>query len=435
MTEMADPGAIVNEGDRDHPRTTQGAASRPDASWKAVGNTATVVAFTPPKRRGRPRKPRPVDRSCKDDFDTVAMAVVGIANKQTLWSASKERVRRWADRDRCLRPASTKVLGYLLEHINKRAGYDWHDTDTIAGDLGLSVSAVEKAFGELIPGGYLLRQSEAVSGRRKATRRWRTTIPALMGAAKEVSAEREARARARLGMTPAGSGPGQKMDLDPDKKAVGPGQKNRDGPGQISGCSLREPIKTEPINESPGCAGDDLDHHEQQSKVERPVGKTALQEEPVARSSATSEGVHSGKVPKTALQGEPVARSAATSQGVHSGTVPKSKVVTPAFRPPPRFDQSLPMEDRLSIPGGRYAVPQGSDDQKVLTKMRRAARGWDLHDLRAKYVAWAVSANTRDAIEGFITWTWKYVEKPAIGYVDLGSAARRSPAGADITAS
>ena len=254
MNAMANPKTLVNEGASDHPHTTQGAANGrravnahgPD-TWKALGNTATVVAFTPPKRRGRPRKPPAVDRSCKDDFDTLAMAVVGIAGKPTLWNAAKERVRRWADRDRCLRPASTKVLGYFLEHINRRAGYDWHSADTIASDLGLSISAVEKAFGELIPGAYLLRESESVSGRRKATRRWRTTIPALKGAAMEVSAEREAKAGARLGMTPVGSGPGQKMGLDPDKKAVGPGQKSRDGPGQISGCSLREPLETEPL--------------------------------------------------------------------------------------------------------------------------------------------------------------------------------------------
>ena len=86
--------------------TTQGApngrravnAHGPD-TWKALGNTATVVAFTPPKRAAAPetagRRPR-----CKDDFDTLAMAVVGIAGKPTLWNAAKERVRRWADRDR-----------------------------------------------------------------------------------------------------------------------------------------------------------------------------------------------------------------------------------------------------------------------------------------------------------------------------------------------
>ena len=78
-------------------------------------------------------------------------------------------MRRWLDRDRCLRPASIKVLGYFLEHINRRAGYDWHSADTIASDLGLSIGAVEKAFGELIPGAWIcLRESELVRGRRKA---------------------------------------------------------------------------------------------------------------------------------------------------------------------------------------------------------------------------------------------------------------------------
>src|SRR5262245_26596088 len=47
MNAMPEAASLVNGTGRDE--------------WKAVGNTATVVAFTPPKRRGRPRKPQPVD--------------------------------------------------------------------------------------------------------------------------------------------------------------------------------------------------------------------------------------------------------------------------------------------------------------------------------------------------------------------------------------
>ena len=361
----------------------------PDAMMR-LGATATVVGFAPPKRRGRPRKPPPVVRRCKDDFDTVAMGVVGIASKPALWNATKERVRRWADRDRGLRPASTKVLGFFLEHINRRAGYDWHSADTIASDVGLSISAVEKAFHELVPGGYLLRESEAVTGRRKATRRWRTTIPALKGAAMEVSAEREAKARARLGLSLAGVGPGQKIGVDPDKKTDGPGQKSGLGPGQKDGCSLREPLEVEPLDKSPGCAGD---HPEQEG------GKRALQEEPA---------------PGTAFPGEDAARETGPS--------------IPRFRPSPRYDRTLPMEHRLSIPGGRYAVPETPDDQALRRSMDRAARGRDLHDLHARFCSWAVSANTPDAIEGFIAWMWTYVKQSEHGYVDLSL-----PPNGDIT--
>jgi hypothetical protein len=76
-----------------------------------------------PPRRGRPRKPVTVDRRCTDPFDTVAGEVANLA-KSPEWNAAKERVRRWADRDRSLRPISTKVLGYYLEHLNRKKGYD-----------------------------------------------------------------------------------------------------------------------------------------------------------------------------------------------------------------------------------------------------------------------------------------------------------------------
>ena len=80
------------------------------------------------------------------------------------------------------------------------------------------------------------------------------------------------------------------------------------------------------------------------------------------------------------------------------------------------------MDLRLSIPGGRYAVTQTSDDKALRRRMDRAARGQDLHDLRARYVGRVDSANTRDAIEGFIQWMFRFVQTPAVGHIDRGAA-------------
>jgi hypothetical protein len=65
----------------------------------------------------------------------VANAVAGIASQPT-WNGAKERVRRSVDRDRSLRPISSKVLGFLLEHINRKKVYDWHTASDIATDQG-----------------------------------------------------------------------------------------------------------------------------------------------------------------------------------------------------------------------------------------------------------------------------------------------------------
>jgi hypothetical protein len=77
------------------------------------------------------------------------------------------------------------------------------------------------------------------------------------------------------------------------------------------------------------------------------------------------------------------------------------------------------MEHRLSIPGGRYAVGQTRDDQALRRRMDRAGRGWDLHDLRARFVAWADSARTPDAIEGFIRWMHRYRPTAAPNWLGL----------------
>ena len=361
----------------------------PTDPGRRLGDTAIVVAFVPPKRRGRPRKPPAVDQRCKEDFGTVAMALAGIARQKTLWGAGRERARRWADRDRRLRPVSIKVLGFLLEHVNRNAGFDWHSAATIAADLGVTTRAVENAFSELTMAGYLLREPVTTNGRAKATRPWRTTIPALVRAAQEVRGEHEAKARARLGQATIAPGPAQRMPVDPNKNAGGPEQERRNEPEHLFGQTL----KGEPIDESVGSADNDLD---QERMVGPAEGKKGRQEEAVEEASSSIE--------RTAR-----------------GSRPKARIEIPRLRLPPRFDQSLPMQVRLSVPGGRYAVPQTPDDKALRRRMDRAARGRDLHDLYERYVGWADSAKTPDAIEGFVSWMWRFVQTPAVGYVDLAA--------------
>jgi hypothetical protein len=340
-----------------------------------------------------------VAHPCVHDFDLVATAIVGLARQKTLWNAAKERLCRWGYCSRSLRPASLRVLSFLVEHINKSKGFDWHSRDTIAATLGVTGRAVEYAFEELGEAGIILRQVQAIGG-TKASRPWRTTLPALIEAAREVTGEREERALARLGRTRLISavvdgadkpeGAERKRGKDPNNKDEGAEQQRREGPE----CLFGQTFKEEPRKESLGDADGPLNHD-----------RAAMTVEPTSR--------------KRARQGELAANERPRPQEGACGSQPKVGIEIPRLRPSRRFDMSLPMELRLSIPGGRYSIPQTPDDAALLRRMKRAARGHDLHDLLARFIGHAVSANTPDATEGFIVWMRKWVQEPAPGYVDL----------------
>jgi hypothetical protein len=170
----------------------------------------------PPARRGRPRKPELVDRRCTEPFESVVAAVAKLALDSKLFFAAKAQLGHHADRDRALKPISTKVLRFYLEHINAKEGFDWHPTAAIAEDFGVTVRAVEMAHTELVKGGYILRDREAAKGgRRGAAWRWRTTIPALREAADEVTKTwREAKSPTRKS--------GRKKRQDPERAADEP---------------------------------------------------------------------------------------------------------------------------------------------------------------------------------------------------------------------
>lgn len=330
--------------------------------------TANIVALEPARRpRGRPRTRQPMGRAEREaarkaalaahgPFGAVALAVVGVASQKTLWAAAKERVRNWADRDSRLRPVSKIVLGFILEHINRSKGLDWHSTAYIAADVGHTSRAVELAWEELLIAGYTQREPVTRPDSSKSTRPWRTTVPALIRAAQEVSAEREQRARKRLGI---GSEPEQKIDKDPNGNSPGPEQKGDTGPEQMFGQTLDRP------------------NLEKNLSADAPSGNSNTEARPFVG------------------YGEQIRR----------------------LRPRARYDTSLPMAERLTIPGGRYGSPTTDADVELLKRLKRAARGWDLHQLRDKFCARAVSAQTTDAIEGFDRWMRRYKPTPAPNYL------------------
>jgi DNA-binding transcriptional regulator YhcF (GntR family) len=154
-------------------------------------------AAAPMRPRGRPPKPELKSRPSEGDFKAVKAAVIALALREGgAWAAAKERVRNWADREKGFSPATPKVLGYLLEHINLDKGCDWHSAETIARELGISVRTVERAFEELCKAGYILRclledagmsdvlQQIRCNRNPKASKPWATTLPILVAAGK-----------------------------------------------------------------------------------------------------------------------------------------------------------------------------------------------------------------------------------------------------------
>jgi hypothetical protein len=151
--------------------------------------------FPPPKRgRGRPPKPALPHCPCEEPFNAVAVGVRALAQRGGgAWAIAKEQARNWADRIPGFSPATPKVLGYLLSHINQEKGFDWHSAERIARDLGLTVRTIERAYYELRRVGAICRclreeagvgDPDARTRHPKASKPWVTTLPILVAAGK-----------------------------------------------------------------------------------------------------------------------------------------------------------------------------------------------------------------------------------------------------------
>src|SRR5262245_6405076 len=131
----------------------------------AARRAGGVDSEGPSRSRGRPKKPLLTSQPCREEFDEVAAGVITLAAMGGgAWAAAKERVRNWADREKGFAPATIKVLGFQLEHVNQTKGCDWHSTEHIARELGLTTRTIERAFDQLGTAGYILR--EMLSRRR-----------------------------------------------------------------------------------------------------------------------------------------------------------------------------------------------------------------------------------------------------------------------------
>jgi hypothetical protein len=138
-------------------------------------------------------------------------------------------VRSWADREKGFAPATSKVLGYLLGHINRDKGYDWHSAATIARELAMTTRTVERSFKELVDAGWASREHFIVGG-SQASKRWRTTLPKLVAAGGEPMAQND------------DEGPDRKIAKDPtgnSENGEGPDKKGNEGPDENVG-QIRE---------------------------------------------------------------------------------------------------------------------------------------------------------------------------------------------------
>ena len=147
--------------------------------------------------RGRPRKPEAPPQPCTEAFDTISGEIVAIAQDKSLWPAAKERVREKVA-IAGLTPSAFKVVIYLLDKLNRKHGYDWHGSVAIAEALGVGKKSMKRAFQQLSRAGIIKRDYE-ITGGTKASQRWKTTLPALVDAAKEIQQERRAKSAEKEG--------------------------------------------------------------------------------------------------------------------------------------------------------------------------------------------------------------------------------------------
>lgn len=200
------------------------------ATARGAAPASNVVPLVAPKR-GRPKRAAQTRRPCADTFDTVRVAVIGLAQRASLWNRVKDWAHLVAARDKALSPTSRSVLTFFLTHVNREHGYDWHSAAAIARDLSLSPNSVNRAFGELAAGGYILREEVAVRGTH-ASRQWRTTVPVLVEVAGNIAAEREAKAH-RGAPQENGQAPPRKIGEGPPENAEGLPKQMAEGPPKI----------------------------------------------------------------------------------------------------------------------------------------------------------------------------------------------------------
>ena len=330
----------------------------PRATPAAVHLTGEVINFTPKKRpRGRPKKPLMVSQRCTDGFEVVAAAVVGIARSKGCWSAAKERARAAVDKDPHLSPYSWKVFGFLLEHINRAKGFDWHGVEALATNRGMNPRTVQKAFEQLSERGHILRRYEIITG-SKASKVWHTTLPTLVRAGIEVQKQRAAK--------------------DTPRKADGYAQKICEGDAQLGTQTLKE------------------------EHMEENTGRTA----------DAGASVPAVKLKKAFREEGRKATGARQSLGdtlASLGLLPE---------PLPRFDKSKLLSERVTT--WRYRKPDCPEELRLYDRMLRATKGRDREKLKEVFVDYYKSERTHDAQLEFVKWLERRGQergwKPMPGY-------------------
>ena len=168
-----------------------------------------VVPFAPQKRRrGRPNKPdvrkQPeLQTPSTADFDHTCMAIAGIDKK--VWVGAQKQVLRKASRDTRVPGYAHKVLMHQVYAIDrthaylKKRGKNWHGQACIAKEAGVAPRSVRAARDILQLCGYMLRRYLIKPGSH-ASKRWETTLPALVDAALEVTHENEGRKQKKAGV-------------------------------------------------------------------------------------------------------------------------------------------------------------------------------------------------------------------------------------------
>jgi hypothetical protein len=397
------------------------AKDAPQAAAPRSRARGQLVMFPKPgKPRGRPPK-LPATPST-DDFDIVCLAIKGIPKGRPLHRAKEEARRRVAVDPRIRSNAGAIALyNRVLDALNYVEGRDWHGMSWFASSeqCDRPVRAIERAFKALVDAGHLLRRRNPRKGGWDNSE---TTSPTLARAANAMPAE------------PQGSDEKgtvrkfyryRRINLRvPSRKPVGPvakinGSRHENHQGPVTGDGLSsntnpsKNILKEPGNVSArdNAAGDVSDFEVQEAA--QPAADDCQRES----TQGQSRQAHDER---------------AAGAGVRLGERPAQDDPTPGRASPgilrvdPRFDQTLPLRQRLRLIG-KYRKPANQAEADMLVELRRAAKGWSLEWCLDQYVGYAAEKvnfkQPGDAHKAFLGYLRRKITDPATGWVDLALGA------------
>ena len=190
---------------------------------------------------GRPKKTPLLVVPCELGFDEIVEAVTCIGIEDIVWRRKRREaegaIMEWPG----LTPTAKLVGKFLVWHINRDVGFDFHPFRKIAEDARVKrgLETVKEAFEQLVAAGIARRQCDD-------RKRWRTTLPVLVNGSGKQGYKNAGRTG---GKSPVGRGgkPGHRPTYHPPRRGCKPGFSPPTTGGKTPPALLNQWV-TDPLN-------------------------------------------------------------------------------------------------------------------------------------------------------------------------------------------